>query len=154
MPKRIDGNIEANTLKEYGSIQVELNGNCTNCSNLNSISNPENLELVLTNEKQDIASLSYQVSNLERCSGPSTGPGTYSMGKFYGVFSYQSNNRIQLQNFKSIKNYDSEPNKLYYFSHLIYSYFSNALENLYFLRKLLHMIWNLSFTVIFVIFRG
>ena len=120
MPKRIDGNIEANTLKEYGSIQVELNGNCTNCSNLNSISNPENLELVLTNEKQDIASLSYQVSNLERCSGPCTGPGTYSMGKFYGVFSYQSNNRIQLQNFKSIKNYDSEPNKLYYFSHLIY----------------------------------
>ena len=62
MPKRIDGNIEANTLKEYGSIQVELNGNCTNCSNLNSISNPENLELVLTNEKQDIASLSYQVT--------------------------------------------------------------------------------------------
>ena len=63
MPKRIDGSNETNTLKEYGSIQVELNGNCTtNCSNLNSISDPENLKLVLTNEKQDIASLSYQVT--------------------------------------------------------------------------------------------
>ena len=70
MPKRIDGTNDANTLKEYGSIKVELNGNCTNCSNLNSISDPGNLKLVLTNEKQDIASLSYQVSNLERCSGP------------------------------------------------------------------------------------
>jgi len=60
MPKRIDGTNDANTLKEYGSIKVELNGNCTNCSNLNSISDPGNLKLVLTNEKQDIASLSYQ----------------------------------------------------------------------------------------------
>merc|ERR1712223_1417590 len=60
MPKRIDGTNDANTLKEYGSIKVELNGNCTNCSNPNSISDPGNLKLVLTNEKQDIASLSYQ----------------------------------------------------------------------------------------------
>merc|ERR1711874_330160 len=60
MPKRIDGTNETNTLKEYGSIKVELNGNCTNCSNLNSISDPGDLKLVLTNEKQDIASLSYQ----------------------------------------------------------------------------------------------
>ena len=64
MPKKVTNS----TLKEYETTDVKLS--CDDCPPLNSIEDPGNLQLILKNEKENIASLSYQVSNLETKRSP------------------------------------------------------------------------------------
>jgi len=54
MPKKVTNS----TLKEYETTDVKLS--CDDCPPLNSIEDPGNLQLILKNEKENIASLSYQ----------------------------------------------------------------------------------------------